>query len=624
MLKNASSAKIIFTTYVIDRSLTLAPRYVYKRTLSTNSAIRKGLRKATHSRSRLDPPARVGGFIRKRADVNHGQISGFRGRGSRPKSRHLADEDAPLARRTREIPVKRREGSEAPQRMYNSPDQTQRYVTRGAVSARDRGGKARTKITTSTRAERRAALFGHKENPPEGYKGLPSISPIRQRSPQDSQEARPRRLASSRPWRREGTDFKRHGDQRNSGNDFIFNGASRNPGDEHRWADSPTRRQGLEGSKERSSDLTEERPRRKINAPLAIPYTTPASEFLYGHSVVTMALKSSRRTFYKLYLYDGDAAEVRGQDKQVRKLALAANVEVTRVGKDWIKLMDKMSGGRPHNGYILEASPLPRLPITGLMSVPNPQSTTRPTFNVILDHQSREEAAVNGTNTAISFGTGNRRYPFLLLLDGIKDPGNIGAIIRSSHFLGADGILICTRNSAALTPVALKAAAGGAETLPLFSVGQPGSFIDESQENGWKFYAAVSPSSSDGGRVTGRPYFSSTTLGHPLQKHPCILVLGGEGDGLRWNIQKKADFLLGIEAQRTGSGELDSLNVSVASALLCDAFLRSSNMTNKARKRGQDELPNALEGDLVKQNVDLAYTSQSERGDLAVEDKRMF
>ncbi|KAI4262118.1 MAG: hypothetical protein L6R42_002697 [Xanthoria sp. 1 TBL-2021] len=337
-----------------------------------------------------------------------------------------------------------------------------------------------------------------------------------------------------------------------------------------------------------------------------------------------MALKSSRRSFYKLYLYDGDATEFRGQDKQVRKLALAANIEVTRVGNDWIKLMDKMSGGRPHNGYILEASPLPKLPVTGLKRVPRPPGTPQPTFDVILDHQSREEEAVNGTSTAVPYGTGHQRYPFLLLLDGIKDPGNIGAIIRSSHFLGADGILICTRNSAALTPVALKAAAGAAEMLPLFSVSQPASFIDECQENGWKFYAAVSPSSSDSGRVTGRPYYSSTTLGNPTQKHPCILVLGSEGDGLRWNIQKKADFMLGVEAQRTGSGELDSLNVSVASALLCDAFLRQSFLTGNSRMKVQEEQPDTLEENQLRQDIDLTKAGWGEGDDLVADDRRLF
>ena len=191
----------------------------------------------------------------------------------------------------------------------------------------------------------------------------------------------------------------------------------------------------------------------------------------------------------------------------------------------------------------------------------------------------------------------------------------MGAIIRSSHFLGVDGILICSRNSAALSPVALKAAAGAAEMLPLYSVGQPGNFIDECQDNGWKFYAAVSPNSSDSGRAVGRPYYSSTTLGNPTRKHPCILVLGSEGDGLRWNIQKKADFMLGIEAQRTGSGELDSLNVSVASALLCDAFLRESITTGKSKPKGQINQPDAMEE---------AYAGPPGAGDLVNDHQRLF
>ncbi|KAL8848737.1 MAG: hypothetical protein Q9221_006281 [Calogaya cf. arnoldii] len=484
----------------------------------------------------------------------------------------------------------------------------------------------------------RATLSGHREDPPEGYNRLPSMSPTPRPSPQDSKAER--RWSFPSPGVREKTESNtfdgqiysretrdhlpvehpRTRDRIESRSSTAFT----NGRDVHDWADTHVRSHGLDGSKEQWSDSIEDRPRRKIHAPLAIPYTTPASEFLYGHSVVTMALKSSRRTFYKLYLYDGDEAEVRGQDKQVRKLALAANVEITRVGNDWIKLMDKMSGGRPHNGYILEASPLPKLPVTGLRKVPSPLKTPRPTFDVILDHQSREEEAVNGTGTAVPYGTGYQRYPFLLLLDGIKDPGNMGAIIRSSHFLGADGILICTRNSAALTPVALKAAAGAAETLPLFSVSQPASFIDECQENGWKFYAAVSPSSSDSGRASGRPYYSSTALGNPTRKHPCVLILGSEGDGLRWTIQKKADFMLGIEAQRAGSGDLDSLNVSVASALLCDAFLRESFAAGKSRVKSLDGQPDPFEENTPRSTVDLTKAVQAGRDDFVPDNGRLF
>ena len=85
------------------------------------------------------------------------------------------------------------------------------------------------------------------------------------------------------------------------------------------------------------------------NVPLSIPYTTPASEFLYGTSVVTSALLASRRKLYKLYIYDGDNREVRDQDKRIRRLALDRNVVVERVQGSWLRLMDKTSTGRPHN-----------------------------------------------------------------------------------------------------------------------------------------------------------------------------------------------------------------------------------------------------------------------------------
>ena len=91
--------------------------------------------------------------------------------------------------------------------------------------------------------------------------------------------------------------------------------------------------------------------------PLTIPYTTPASEFLYGTSVVTAALKSNRRKLYKLYMYNGENREVANQDEIMRKLALAAGVEVVQVARDWMRLMDKMSAGRPHNVRLLSFAP---------------------------------------------------------------------------------------------------------------------------------------------------------------------------------------------------------------------------------------------------------------------------
>ena len=312
----------------------------------------------------------------------------------------------------------------------------------------------------------------------------------------------------------------------------------------------------------------EQSPRQDLNVPVSIPYTTPASEFLYGTSVITAALLSSRRKLYKLYIYGGDNRVVHGQDQKIRELALKRGVVAERVKGDWLRLMDKMSAGRPHNGYILEASPLPKLPVTGFQAVEKRNGE----FHVILGHQSREDEAVNGTGSIMKYDVMFPRYPFVLLLDGILDPGNLGAILRSAFFLGVDTVAISSRSSAPVSPVAIKASAGASEALPLVSVSQPGGFIDQCKRNGWKIYAAVAP--TPGKRSGLGNYFSTSDLGSPVRNHPCILILGGEGEGLHWNIQTKADFDVGIEGPRNGHGKVDSLNVSVAAGLLCEAFLR--------------------------------------------------
>ena len=310
-------------------------------------------------------------------------------------------------------------------------------------------------------------------------------------------------------------------------------------------------------------------PHRGSDVPLSMPYTTPASEFLYGTSVIEAALLSSRRKLYKLYIYGGDNREVHTQDRRIRELALNRGVVVERVKGDWLRLMDRMSAGRPHNGYILEASPLPKLPVAGFRAVEKRNGL----FHVILDHQSREDEAINGTSPNIKYDVGFPRFPFVLLLDGILDPGNLGAILRSAFFLGVDAVAISKRSSAPVSPVAIKASAGASETLPLVLVSQPGNFIDRCKSNNWKIYAAAAPTPSK--RTGIGNYFSTSNLGSPVRNHPCLLILGGEGEGIHWNIQRKADFDVGINGPRLGQGKVDSLNVSVAAGLLCEAFLRT-------------------------------------------------
>lgn len=313
------------------------------------------------------------------------------------------------------------------------------------------------------------------------------------------------------------------------------------------------------------------------NIPLSIPYTTPASEFLYGTSVVEAALTSRRapkRKLYKLYIYTGENREDAERDAKLERLARKNGVDVVRVGNEWVRLMDKMSAGRPHNGYILEASPLPRLPITHLGEFRPGSDEQQEGFEVAIDYQSREDAAVNGTENFIkSARSRSGRKPLVLLLDSIVDPGNLGGIIRTASFLGVSAIAISTRNSASFTPVVLKASAGASENVTLFSVSKPSGFVVDSKTAGWKVYAAVAPSKRNDPAMPES--ISTDDLHDPLSDHPCILMLGSEGEGLRWNLRSKADVDLYIQ----GGGQsysVDSLNVSVATGILCNSFLRKS------------------------------------------------
>jgi 21S rRNA (GM2251-2'-O)-methyltransferase len=271
-----------------------------------------------------------------------------------------------------------------------------------------------------------------------------------------------------------------------------------------------------------------------------------------------------------LYIYNGNNREGFNveRDAGLERLAVKSGVEVVRVSGDWLRVMDKMSGGRPHNGYILEASPLPRRPVTSLGEFISTAGQSG--FKISLDHQSREEAAVNGTEDFIKHSSNvPGRKPLVLLLDSIVDPGNLGGIIRTASFLGVSAIAVSTRNSASFTSVVLKASAGASECVTIFSVNKPAGFLVDSQAAGWKIYAAVSPT---GGKDPSVPEsIDADELADPLSENPCILVLGGEGDGLRRNLRSKAD----VDVSIRGSGRMDSLNVSVAAGILCNSFLRT-------------------------------------------------
>ncbi|KAE8416972.1 Alpha/beta knot methyltransferase [Aspergillus pseudocaelatus] len=333
----------------------------------------------------------------------------------------------------------------------------------------------------------------------------------------------------------------------------------------------------------RATERVPERVKENVQVPDAIPYTTPASEFIYGTSAVEAALRCSRRRLYKLYVYQASGEELSPAKVALRKLALLKNVKVKMAFGGWDRLLDKMSAGRPHNGCVLEASPLPRLPVRGLKSVP---SVKEEDFGVELGAQSREEALVNSTNDKLKIHHWNQRtrYPVVLLLDGIVDPGNLGAIIRSAYYLGVDAIIFAGRNSAPLSPVTIKASAGAAENMTLLEVSNEVDFIQRSKANGWKFYAADAPGPASKyvdatSFVEGK---STTEGGHVSTQSPCVIMMGSEGSGLSRHIKSHADSIVSIPGARLATplgvesdpSRVDSLNVSVAAALLMEMFLR--------------------------------------------------
>lgn len=105
--------------------------------------------------------------------------------------------------------------------------------------------------------------------------------------------------------------------------------------------------EAYESSSPRFSRFDREMPAR--NVPLTVPYTTPASEFLYGTSVVSAALRFSQRTLYKLYCSSSLDQAGSSQEKGIMQLARSKGIETSRVGEEWSRILDKMSKGRPHN-----------------------------------------------------------------------------------------------------------------------------------------------------------------------------------------------------------------------------------------------------------------------------------
>ncbi len=139
--------------------------------------------------------------------------------------------------------------------------------------------------------------------------------------------------------------------------------------------------------------------------------------------------------------------------------------------------------------------------------------------------------------------------PFIIVCDGIEDPHNLGAIIRTAETAGAHGIIIPKRRNASLTWAVGKASAGAVEYMPVARVGNLASTLDELKEKGIWVYSAD---------MDGKTWCETDFAGG------VALVVGSEGNGVSRLIREKSDFIVSLPMK----GKITSLNASVAAGIL--------------------------------------------------------
>lgn len=149
--------------------------------------------------------------------------------------------------------------------------------------------------------------------------------------------------------------------------------------------------------------------------------------------------------------------------------------------------------------------------------------------------------------------------PFLILLDNIEDPHNLGAIIRTANLAGAHGVIIPKRRAVGLTATVARTSAGALNYTPVAKVTNIKRTMDELKERGLWFVCAD---------------MGGTSMYALNLKGPIGLVIGNEGEGVSRLVRENCDFVAGIPMK----GDIDSLNASVAAGVLAYEIVRQRMM----------------------------------------------
>ena len=260
---------------------------------------------------------------------------------------------------------------------------------------------------------------------------------------------------------------------------------------------------------------SESGPRHRYAGEPAEPAASPedAERLLVGRNPIREALRAGRPV-EKLLIASGDLS---GAAREIIQLAKDAGVIVQQVDRT---RLDQIAPN--HQGMAAYVAAVPYAELSDIL----------------------DAARAKGED------------PFVILLDGVTDPHNLGAIIRSAECAGAHGVVIPERRAVGLTPVVAKAAAGALNHMPIARVTNLNRAIDALKEAGvWVIGTAMD----------GENAFSADLTG------PVALVIGSEGDGISRLTLEKCDRTLTLPMK----GHIESLNASVAAGILMYAVLRA-------------------------------------------------
>jgi 23S rRNA (guanosine2251-2'-O)-methyltransferase len=247
------------------------------------------------------------------------------------------------------------------------------------------------------------------------------------------------------------------------------------------------------------------------------------ADLIYGLHAIREALRAHARPLLRLL--------VLRTDRQFAELVRAARLANVPIHVEPQQALDRLVPGGRHQGVVAVIASKPYAA----------------TGEILAHARDRGEA------------------PFLVILDGVEDPQNLGAICRSAEAAGVHGVLIPERRSAGLTGAVARASAGALEHLRVGCVTNIARLIESLKEHGIWIYG-VDPSGH-------KPYTALDYQG------PVALVLGGEGRGIRPNVLDKCDD----RARIPMAGQVASLNVSAAAAVVLFEAVRQRTAGSAAR-----------------------------------------